>query len=256
MALLVGGGRRNAENLSEVVPHVSAHALQRLLTNAHWDWEPVIAKLQAFYGERLGSAEGIFTLDDTGFGKQGSWSVGVARQYSGTLGKVGNCQIGVFLAYVSPRGFALVDGRIYLPAEWTTDATRCARAHIPEEARVYQSKTDLEFAMLREARRRGVLPGRWVTADEEYGKVPSFRDALHADGWLYVLEMPCITTMFTAPAQTAIPPWSGQGRHPTKLQLVAGAPRPRAVRDIVARGADSRLAAVHRRRRRPRPSPV
>jgi len=234
VGLLLERGRRNIENLIDVVPHVSAHALERFITYSSWAWEPVITALQVFYGERLASPDGVFVLDDTGFGKQGTHSVGVARQYSGTLGKVGNCQIGVFLTYVSPRGFALVDGRLYLPAAWTDDPQRCEAAGVPESARGYQAKTDLGLTLIREARRRGALPGRWVTADAAYGDSPSFRDGLEADGLWYVVEMACTTPFFQAPAQTHVPEWSGHGRKPSKAQLAEGRPGPRTLREIVA----------------------
>ena len=107
--------RRNAENLAEVIVGATPRTLQRFLTEAPWDDQPVVARLQGYVGRRLAGELNVFVVDDTGFAKQGVKSVGVARQYSGTLGKVGNCQIGVFLAYVSERGHALVDKALYLP---------------------------------------------------------------------------------------------------------------------------------------------
>ena len=107
---------------------------------------------------------GVFVLDDTGFAKQGKKSVGVARQYSGTLGKVGNCQVGVFLAYVSARGHALVDKALYLPPAWTADRPRCRAAGVPEDVG-YQSKAELGLALLRRARQAGHLTATWVTGD-------------------------------------------------------------------------------------------
>src|SRR5215207_7249189 len=142
--------RRNAENVAEAITGATPRSLQRLLTEAPWPVEPVIAALQVFVGERLADAAGVFVLDDTGFAKQGTKSVGVARQYSGTLGKVGNCQIGVFLAYVSARGHALVDRRLYLPHAWTEDRARCDQAGVPDTV-PDTSKTDLGLAMLRVA---------------------------------------------------------------------------------------------------------
>jgi SRSO17 transposase len=96
--------RRNAENLAETVDGATPRSLQRFLTESPWDDEPVIKRLQRYVGQRLNQPDGVFVLDDTGFAKQGKQSVGVTRQYSGTLGKVGNCQVGVFLAYVSAQG--------------------------------------------------------------------------------------------------------------------------------------------------------
>lgn len=110
--LVQAAERRNAENLAEAIDGATARALQRFLTDAPWEPGPVIDQLQAYVGERLATPRGVLVVDDSGVAKQGDHSVGVARQYSGTLGKVGNCQIGVFLAYASERGHALVDQRL------------------------------------------------------------------------------------------------------------------------------------------------
>lgn len=230
--------RRNAENVAEAVDGATPRALQRLLTDSPWDADPVIDALQAYLAPRLNAPDGVFVLDGTGFPKQGTKSVGVARQYCGTLGKVGNCQVGVLLAYVSERGHALVDRRLYLPREWTDDPARCQAAGVPEDVG-YQSQAELGLALLTQAREAGHLTGHWVTADEDYGKVPTFRDALDAAGWWYVLEVPATTPVFTALAETAIPEtaipaWSGRGRKPTRPRLVAGAPQPQFVRDVAA----------------------
>jgi SRSO17 transposase len=226
--------RRNCENLAEAVDGATARAFQKLLTESPWAWEPVITELQAFVGERLAAPEGIFVCDDTGFAKQGAKSVGVARQYSGTLGKVGNCQLGVFLAYVSARGHALVDGRLYLPPEWTADPARCRAAGVPAPDLAYQSKAELALAQRRQARARGHLTGAWVTADGGFGEVPSFRDALDAEGWHYVLEIPGTTPVFMQFAASAVPAWAGRGRQPTRPQRLAGEPAPQEVRAVAA----------------------
>jgi len=225
--------RRNAENLAEAVGGISPRALQRLLTEAPWSTERVRDRLQAFLAERLNATDGAFVLDDTGFAKQGTRSVGVARQYSGTLGKVGNCQVGVFLGYASARGHALVDAALFLPREWTDAPARCAAAGVPAEV-TYHAKPALGLALLRQARATGALQSRWVTADEGYGEVPSLRDALEADGWWYVLEVPRTTRVFTTAALTAVPPWSGRGRKPTRARLVDGAAPAQAVEALAA----------------------
>ena len=123
-ALLVQSGeRRNAEKLSETVPG-SARGMQRFLTDSPWDDEVIIGRLQEYLGTRLEHPEGVWVLDGSDFPKQGRKSVGVARQYCGRLGKVANCQAGMFLAYVSPLGRALVDKGLYLPESWTSDKDR------------------------------------------------------------------------------------------------------------------------------------
>jgi SRSO17 transposase len=231
--------RRNAENVAEAIEGATPRTLQRFLTEAPWASEAVIERLQRYLGSRLSAPEGVFILDDTGFAKQGRKSVGVARQYSGTLGKIGNCQVAVFLGYASPRGHALVDRALYLPRSWTEDVERCQAAGVPDEQRSYQSKTDLALRLLRQARQRGQLSGQWVTADEDYGKVPSFRDALDAEGWWYVLEVQCTTQVFTQAVQTEVRQWVGNGRPPTKTHLAAGEPGPVAVQTLAARLPDT-----------------
>ena len=121
--LVQAGERRNAENLSESVG-ISARAMQRFLTEARWSGRGSSVRLQEYLAPRLGHSEAVWVLDGSDFPKQGRKSVGVARQYCGRLGKVANCQAGMFLAYVSPLGRALVD--LYLPESWTSDPGRCA----------------------------------------------------------------------------------------------------------------------------------
>jgi SRSO17 transposase len=225
--------RRNAENLAETITGATPRSLQRFLTESPWDDWLVIDRLQGHVGQRLNHADGTFVLDDTGFAKQGQKSVGVARQYSGTLGKVGNCQVGVFLAYVSPLGHALVDKALYLPREWTDDRQRCRVAGVPEDVG-YQSKAELGLGLLRRARQAGHLIAEWVTGDSGYGEVPTLRDQLDAEGWRYVLEVPSTTHVFTQAVQVAVPVWSGRGRKPSQLQLMAGEPGPQSVQAVAA----------------------
>ena len=231
--------RRNAENLAEAVGDATPRSLQRLLSEAPWETTPVLDALQGYLAPRLTAADGVFVLDETGFPKKGTKSVGVARQYCGTLGKVGNCQLGVFLAYVAERGHALIDARLYLPREWTDDPTRCRAAGVPADV-VYQSKAELAMAMLEHARTVNQLAGPWVTADADYGKVPALRDALEADGWWYVLEVPSTTPIFVEAAEAAVPTWSGRGRKPTRPRLVEGAPHAQSVQEWVGAVAPAR----------------
>jgi SRSO17 transposase len=214
--------RRNAENVAEVIDGATPRALQRLLTEAPWETAPVIDALQAYLAPRLSTGDGGFVLDESGFPKKGTKSVGVARQYSGALGKVGNCQVGVFLAYVSDRGYALVDARLLLPREWVDDPVRRRAAGVPE-AVGYQSKAELGLAMLQQAHTAAHLTGQWVTADEDYGKVPTLRDALDTAGWRYVLEVPTTTPVFVHATSVAVPAWSGRGHKPSRPRVVAGA---------------------------------
>ena len=196
-ALLVQSQERcNAENLSEVVS-ASARVLQRFLTEASWDDEAVIKRLQAYLAARLLHPEAVWAVDESGFPKQGKKSVGVKRQYCGALGKVANCQMGVFLAHVGPRGRALVDKRLFLPPEWINDPARLQAAGVPKEARVQKTKPQLALGLLQEATARGHLHADWVTGDDEYGRSPTFRAGVEALGLLYVLEVPHIQPVWS-----------------------------------------------------------
>ena len=135
-------------------------------------------------------------LDGSDFPKQGRKSAGVARQYCGRLGKVANCQAGMFLAYVSLLGRALVDKRLYLPESWTSDKDRCAAAGVPEERRGYRSKTELALEMLERAVEVGHMRAGWVAADDAFGMSPSFREGLAALGMCYVLDVPAGFTVW------------------------------------------------------------
>jgi SRSO17 transposase len=209
--LVQSAERRNAENVSEAVA-VSARSLQRVLTEARWEDAVVTAHLQKYLAPRLNHAEAVWVVDESGFPKQGKKSVGVSHQYCGAVGKVANCQIGVFLAYVGPRGRALVDKRLWLPPEWAADPARCQAAGVPEAARAYRSKTELALLLLRRAKALGQLQAGWVTGDDAYGASPDFRDGVAAEGWLFVLEVPSDTPVWPIATVWDVPPYSGFGR--------------------------------------------
>ncbi len=225
--------RRNAENVAEAAVGATPRTLQRLLTEAPWAHEPVVAALQAYLAPRLNDSDGIFILDESAFPKRGEHSVGVARQWCGTLGKTANCQVGVFLAYHSRHGQALVDACLYLPKTWTADQDRCQAAGVPDSV-TFATKGDLGLALLREVRGHGALAGRWVVADDWYGRSAPFRDALDADGWWYLLDVPRDTAVFTIPAAVALPSRRKHGRPPTRLRLAPGAARPQEVAALAA----------------------
>ena len=220
-ALLVQGQeRRNAENLSEAVG-LSARAMQRFLSESRWPDEAVIGRLQEYLAPKLKHPEGVWVLDGSDFPKQGRKSAGVARQYCGRLGKVANCQAGMFLAYVSPLGRALVDKGLYLPESWTSDGARCAAAGVPAERRGYRSKTELALELLARATGLGHLRAQWVAGDDAFGMSPSFRDGLSALELRYVLDVPGKTTLWPLEPIWTSPEYSGLGR-PRKPGLADG----------------------------------
>ena len=156
-------------------------------------------------------------VDGSDFPKQGVKSVGVARQYCGRLGKVANCQAGMFLVYVSPLGRALVDKGLYLPESWTSDQDRCAATGVPKERQGYRSKTQLALEMLEGALERGHLQAGWVAGDDAFGMSPSFRERLAALGVRYVLDVPAGFTVWPPEPERTRPAYQGRGapRKPT-----------------------------------------
>ena len=162
-------------------------ALQRLLFGAQWEADTVRDELPAFVIERFGETAGIGIVDETGFLKKGTKSVGVKRQYSGTAGKIENCQMGVFLTYYTGRGSTFLDRRLYLPEDWCQDPARRGEARVPEKVD-FQTKSQLAIQMLEQAWARGV-PMEWVAGDEVYGNDPRVRDRVAQAGKKYVLAV-------------------------------------------------------------------
>ena len=165
--LLAGVERKNGWQLAEHAGEHTPDGMQRLLNHACWDPDQVRDDLCAYVVEHLGDPSGVLVVDETGFLKKGNKSAGVQRQYSGTAGRIENCQVGVFLAYAGPSGHALIDRELYLPEGWTADRQRCRVAGIPEQVEFY-TKPQLARVMLERALDTGV-PCGWVTADEVYG---------------------------------------------------------------------------------------
>jgi SRSO17 transposase len=187
--LLSGTERKNCWWLAEWAGHRSPDAMQRLLRTARWDADLIRDDVRGYVTEHLGHRDGVLVADETGFVKKGTKSAGVQRQYSGTAGRVENTQVGVFVAYVSPRGRALIDRALYLPRTWVSDSDRCRAAGIPPGT-VFASKPALARQMLARALDAGV-PAAWVTADEVYGADPALRAELEHRGTGYVLAIAC-----------------------------------------------------------------
>jgi SRSO17 transposase len=225
--------RRNAENLAEAIPDANPRSLQRFLTEAPWLQRPVITALHQFLGPRLRSPDGVFIFDETAAAKQGKHSVGVARQYSGTLGKVGNCQVGVFLAYAAPLGHALLDGDLYLPQQWIDAPQRRQAAGVPADTEM-ATKGELAWALLRRARQTGQWAGQWVTADAVYGSDPALRDEVDRAQLYYVFEVRSNERVFVSRPAPAVPAWKGRGRKPQRERRVADSVAPQAVAAVAA----------------------
>jgi SRSO17 transposase len=187
--LLGNVGRKNGWQLAEHAGERTPDGMQRLLSTADWDPDRVRDDLRAYVVEHLGDPGAVLVVDETGFLKKGTTSVGVQRQYSGTAGKVENCQLGVFLAYASAKGRAMIDRELYLPESWTDDPARCRAARVPEQVE-FRTKPQLAQLMLERALDAGV-PATWVTADEVYGGSPALRGWLEDRGVWHVLAVKC-----------------------------------------------------------------
>ena len=181
--------RKNGWQLAEHAGEATPDGMQRLLASADWNPGLVRDDLRAYVVEHLGDPGAVLVVDETGFLKKGTTSVGVQRQYSGTAGKVDNCQVGVFLAYASAKGRAFIDRELYLPERWTEDPERCKAARVPEEIG-FGTKPELAQLMLERALDAGV-PAAWVTADEVYGGSPTLRQWLEGRGLWHVLAVKC-----------------------------------------------------------------
>jgi SRSO17 transposase len=227
--------RCNAENLADVVP-ASARSLQRFLSESPWSHSDVVRCLQSLMATRLQDPDAVWVVDESGFIKQGKKSAGVARQYCGTAGKVCNCQVGVFLAYVTPHARLLVDKELVLPEAWCSDSPRCDEADIPINERTHRSKPELALAELRRAKDWGYLSAEWVAGDDHYGQSPSFRRGLEAQGLRYVLDVPKTTPVWPAEVTWETAPRGRMGR-PPKSHPVPGQKRT-AQQSAAALGAE------------------
>jgi SRSO17 transposase len=185
--LLSPAERKNSWQLAEVSGDASPYGLQHLLRRARWEPDAVRDELRRYVSQHLGDPEAVLVIDETGFLKKGRHSAGVARQYSGTAGRIENCQIGVFLAYASRHGCTLLDRELYLPEAWTNDRVRCQRAGIPR-ARRFATKPALAKQMLQRTLAAGV-PAQWVTGDSVYGDDRRLRMWLESCPQAYVLTV-------------------------------------------------------------------
>jgi SRSO17 transposase len=199
------------KNVESIAYHhdTDRQMLQKFIGQYTWDHRPMIDELARQVGESLGHPEGVVVFDPSAFPKKGTESVGVQRQWCGRLGKIDNCQVGVYLAYVAPRGHALVDMRLYLPKVWTRSKARRIKAGVPPEIK-FRTRHQLALEML--DAHVGKLPHGWVAGDDEMGKVPEFRGELQARGERYLLAVPSNTLIRDLEAEP--PPYAGRGPRP------------------------------------------
>lgn len=217
--------------------------VQNFVGAGAWNDEAVMTELRHHVAEELAAPDAVFVLDPSGFPKKGTASCGVSRQWCGRLGKVDNCQVGVFLAYVSERGRALVDRQLYLPQDWAEDAQRREQCHVPKDV-TFQENWKIGLTLL--DRSGADLPFTWVAGDDEFGRASAFRAALRFRRRLYVLDVPCntlIRDLAEAPGEgRRRPPWqrvdewakAQPSRRWRKIRLGCGTKGPKVVRVLEA----------------------
>jgi SRSO17 transposase len=189
--LLSGLQRKSVEPIARQAG-IPRKNLQMFVGQGAWDDQAVTSEMRRHVAEELGEPDGVIVLDPSGFPKKGQDSCGVARQWCGRLGKKDNCQIGVFLAYVSSRGHAPLDRRLYLPKGWAEDPERRQACHVPEDL-VYQKTWEIAAELL--ARGGAEVPHGWVVGDDEFGRASEFRALLRSRGERYILDVPCNTNI-------------------------------------------------------------
>jgi SRSO17 transposase len=228
--LLLDGHRKSIEPLADRLRAIDGsardygQALQQFLNQSPWDGRPVRDRLAQRVRSVVGTG-GCVIVDDTGFPKQGAHSVGVARQYSGTLGKVGNCQVAVTLQYATEREVFALDAALYLPEEWGQDRDRLGAAGVPRDIG-YRPKWQIALALLGQAKANGI--SGVVLADSAYGDATEFRQALDEEGWRYCVGISSTLKVVAADHDGGrVPPYRGQGRPPSRPEKVrAGAAAP------------------------------
>jgi SRSO17 transposase len=218
--------RRNMTRMSVHIVERNEQALSNFISTSPWEDEPLLEAISQRVVPLLGAPDDEATqgliLDESAVAKQGTASVGVARQYCGSLGKVDNCQVGVYLAYSTAKEATLVDRRLFLPEEWVHDPPRCAQAGIPPQAQIFRTKAELGLEMILTARQRD-LPFDFVGMDAHYGEQPWLLSRLEAEGVIYMADIPSTTRVYVEAPTVGVPPRKGpRGRIPTKLRVLEG----------------------------------
>ncbi len=189
--LLSGLERKTCEPIA-IEAGLARKPIQFFVGSGKWDDEAVMAELRAHVHEELAEPEGVVVIDPSGFPKKGTQSCGVDRQWCGRLGKVDNCQVGVFLAYAAKAGYAPLDRRLYLPEDWANDGARREKCHVPPEVK-FQETWRIALELL--DRSLPGLPHGWIVGDDELGRAAEFRAGLRQRSERYVLDVPCNTTI-------------------------------------------------------------
>jgi SRSO17 transposase len=226
--------RKSIEPIALAVKDGNVRAMQRFISRAPWDDKKIMTKYRSFVKDDLGSPDGALVFDESSFIKKGDDSIGVARQYCGSIGKVDNCQVGVFAAYVSEHGYCLVDKRLFIPRSWFSDAYRVRRSkcELPPEA-FFQTKPQLAAEMLKRLAAEKQLPFKYVLADSVYGMSPEFIEAAEAlPDTTYLVSVPKGMPCWLKRPMTILKHYRWGGKTRTKTVLVDTASKPISVEEL------------------------
>jgi len=237
-------GRGNMTSYAKVVPDTNNQKLQNFISDSPWDEKPVIEQIQFDVTNLIGDKNnGSLHIDESGFKKDGKDSVGVKRQYLGRLGKIENCQMGVFLSYANGNRRTLIDERLFLPEDWANDPIRRKKCGVPDDV-VFKTKAQLGLEMLLEAQKRGI-PFAWVGMDCFYGEQPWLLDEIASKGMVYIADIPCDTQAWLEKPRIEIPEKKGiVGRNPKRKKIILGEPQPIKVQDLAKQLDPSQYARV------------
>jgi SRSO17 transposase len=226
--------RKSIEPIALAVKDGNVRAMQRFVSVAQWDDDNILSKYRSFVNDDFGSSEGALIFDESGFPKKGQDSVGVARQYCGAAGKVDNCQVGVFAAYVSEHGYALIDKRLFIPEQWFSDQYRVRRqkCDLPENT-VFRTKPELAVEMLQAISSENVLPFKYILGDTIYGISPEFIEAAESlPSTTYFVSVPKKTLCWLKKPMTISKQYRWGGKIRTKTVLVDTDSKPMAACEL------------------------
>ena len=215
---------------------VSIRPLQHFISQSTWSIEPIVAQHQRLVGSTLTEEDGVFLVDECGVVKQGHDSVGVAPQYCGSVGKVANAQVGVYLGYASRKGYTLLAGQLFIPELWFSEAYADKReaTEMPSTLES-QTKPEIALELLRQAVARGSVRARWLAADALYGNSVAFRDGVAALSLYYFTAISCDTLIWRRQVALVVPSYSGKGPKPRKLRLKTPTNAPYQVDELAKR---------------------
>ena len=234
-ALLSDHARKSIEPMA-LAHGFGVRSMQAFIAESPWSTAPIVQRHQLLVAQTLGEDDAVFLIDESGIPKQGMHSAAVAPQYCGALGKVANCQVGVFVGYASRKGYTLLDGHLFVPKPWFDDEHAALRQEVGMPADLtFQTKPQLAVQLLRSLIERKSVRARWVAADALYGDSPAFRDDVAALGLWYFTEVACSTLIWRRHPALLIPPWSGKGRKPSRKRLKTPSNRPYRVDELLRR---------------------